>query len=61
MSKVSVYESNTGDMQDNFTLIEEQSGGNFMSLKTSFKMITDLREKVRNITQETCELSGHVA
>ena len=33
MSKVSVYESNTGDMQDNFTLIEEQSGGNFISLK----------------------------
>ena len=46
MSKVSVYESNTGDMQDNFTLIEEQSGGNFISLKTSFKMIADLREKL---------------
>ena len=49
MSKVLVYESNVGDVEDNFTLVKEQSGGNFVSLKNSFTMIVELREKLEHL------------
>ena len=38
ISKVSFYELNIGDLEDNFTLVSEQSGGNFVSLKNSFNI-----------------------
>ena len=43
MSKVLVYESNIGDIEDNLTLVKEQSGGNFLTLKKSFSMILELK------------------
>jgi len=49
ISKVSFYESNVGDIEDNFTLVSEQSGGNFVSLKNSFKTIVNLRTKLENL------------
>jgi len=49
ISKVSFYESNIGDLEDNFTLVSEQSGGNFVSLKNSFKTIVELRTKLEHL------------
>lgn len=49
ISKVQLYESNVGDIEDNFTLIKEQSGGNFLSLKTSFETIVELRNKLEHL------------
>ena len=49
MSKILAYESNIGDMEDNFTLVKEQSGGNFLSLKASFTMIVELRKKLEHL------------
>ena len=43
MSKVLVYESNIGDIEDNLILVKEQSGGNFITLKDSFSTIVELR------------------
>ena len=44
--KVSSHESNISDLEDSFTLVSEQSGGNFASLKSCFKEIADLRSKL---------------
>ena len=41
MAKASVYESNMGDVEDKLNLVQEQSGGNFQSLKQSFSIILD--------------------
>ena len=49
ISKVSFYESNVRDLEDKFTLVSEQSGGNFVSLKNSFKTIVNLRTKLEHI------------
>ena len=49
MSKILVYESNIGDVEDNFTLVKEQSGGNFITLKNSFTMIVELRKKLEHL------------
>ena len=49
MSKVLVYESNIGDVEDNFILVKEQSGGNFTSLKNSFVTIVELRNRLEHL------------
>ena len=49
MSKVLVYESNIGDVEDNFALVKEQSGGNFITLKTSFVMIVELKNRLESL------------
>ena len=49
MSKVLVYESNIGDVEDNFLLVKEQSGGNFTSLKNSFATIVELRNRLERL------------
>jgi len=49
MSKVLVYESNIGDIEDNFTLVKEQSGGNFLTLKNSFSMIIELKIRLEHL------------
>ena len=49
ISKVSFYESNIIDIEDKFTLVSEQSGGNFVSLKSSFKTIVKLRTKLEHL------------
>ena len=46
MAKASVYESNMGDVEDKLNLVQEQSGGNFQSLKQSFSIILDLRTRL---------------
>ena len=49
MSKVLVYESNIGDIEDNFTLVKEQSGGNFLTLKNSFSLIIELKIRLEHL------------
>ena len=49
ISKVSLYESNVGDIEDNFSLVSEQSGGNFVSLKNSFNKIVELRNRLERL------------
>ncbi len=49
LSKVLVYESNIADVEDNFALVKEQSGGNFLTLKTSFAMIVELKNRLGNL------------
>ena len=46
VSKVSVYESNLNEIEDNFTLVREQSGGNFAMLKTLMSKIVELKAKL---------------
>ncbi|MBJ35067.1 MAG: hypothetical protein CMB62_00395 [Euryarchaeota archaeon] len=49
MSKVLIYESNISDIEDNFTLVKEQSGGNFTTLKKSFSMIVELKNRLEHL------------
>ena len=46
MTKASVYESNMGEVEDKLNLVQDQSGGNFQSLKQSFSIILDLRTRL---------------
>ena len=46
ISKVSEYEFNLGDIEDNWQLVKEQSAGNFQSLKKSFNVVLNLREEL---------------
>ena len=49
MPKVSVYEFNMGDIEDDWQLVQDQSGGDFQSLKKSFSIILDLRRKLEKL------------
>ena len=49
ISKVSFYESNIGNIEDDFNLVSEQLGSNFVSLKNSFKTIVNLKTKLEHL------------
>tara|TARA_B100001250_G_scaffold263964_1_gene227531 strand:- start:646 stop:3027 length:2382 start_codon:yes stop_codon:yes gene_type:complete len=49
MSKVLIYESNIGDVEDTFNLVKEQSGGSFTLLKRSFSMVLELKNRLERL------------